>query len=348
MMRGAPLQPPPQPLRPLPDLSELLSLRGAAQGLRLPAHGIGRSARTGLHASAHRGRGVEFQEVRPYVPGDDPRSIDWRVTARRGRAHTKLYREERERPVWLLVDLDPAMFFGTRAQLKSALAVRAAALLAWVAALGADRVGAMIVGGTIPGVSASADLGPSPGSRAGSTVRIVPPRAREAGVLPLLEALLAMQPTAPASPHSTGGETGSEAARSSGATSMHEALRALATLARPGSIVLAISDFAALDEPLQTHYATLGVGCECRFYWITDALEEQGLPDGRFRGGLPGRVRTLDGASLRPRWLAAWRERETRLAQLAQRLAAPIVRLETHQAVQDALRPLLQGRATAA
>ena len=100
----------------------------------------------GVIAAAQRGRGLEFQEVRPYVSGDDPRTIDWRVTARRGKPHTKLFREERERPVWLLADLNARMFFGTRRQLKSTVVVRAAALLAWSAALGGDRVGAVVAG----------------------------------------------------------------------------------------------------------------------------------------------------------------------------------------------------------
>src|ERR1700690_844521 len=99
----------------LPDLVDLLALRGASRRLQL------------------RARGLEFEEVRPYAAGDDVRSIDWRVTARRGRVHTKLFREERERPVWLLVDLQPGMYFGSRVQMKSAMAVRAAALLAWIA-----------------------------------------------------------------------------------------------------------------------------------------------------------------------------------------------------------------------
>ncbi|MGB6451891.1 MAG: DUF58 domain-containing protein, partial [Steroidobacteraceae bacterium] len=125
----------------LPDFEELLALRGFAQGLAMGSHRSRRVLSAGPHASSHRGRGLEFQEVRQYVPGDDPRSIDWRVTARRGRPHTKLFREERERPVWLLADLNPALYFGTRRQLKSAVVVRAAALLAWIAALGGDRVG---------------------------------------------------------------------------------------------------------------------------------------------------------------------------------------------------------------
>jgi uncharacterized protein (DUF58 family) len=176
----------------LPDLTELLALRGVARRLRLSSRRPARSMHTGAHRSIQRGRGLEFQEVRPYVAGDDPRSIDWRVTARRGRPHTKLFREERERPVWLLADLHAGMFFGTRKQLKSAVVLRAAALLAWTAAAGGDRVGAVVIGS--------------------SSSRIVPPRAREAGVLPVLATLLDMQPTAPRAP---------------GQQSLNEGLRAL-------------------------------------------------------------------------------------------------------------------------
>ena len=185
----------------VPDLEELLALRGAAHGLSLHGRKAARSAPLGVHSSAQRGRGLEFQEVRPYVAGDDPRNIDWRVTARRGRPHTKLFREERERPVWLLVDLQPGLFFGTRRQLKSALVARTAALLAWTASLGGDRVGAVIAHG------------------AGET-RILPARARQTGVLPLLDALLQSQPKAPGEP---------------APLALEGALRALLPLARPGS-----------------------------------------------------------------------------------------------------------------
>src|ERR1700735_1742889 len=128
----------------LPTLDELLAMRAPARALRLSGQRPAQALLLGSHRSAHHGRGLEIEEVRPYVAGDDPRHIDWRVTARRGRPHTKLFREERERPVWLLVDLGPAMFFGSQLQLKSMAAVRAAALLAWAAALGGDRVGAVV------------------------------------------------------------------------------------------------------------------------------------------------------------------------------------------------------------
>ncbi|HEY6514607.1 MAG TPA: DUF58 domain-containing protein, partial [Steroidobacteraceae bacterium] len=273
-----------------------------------------RAALLGAHSSALRGRGLEFQEVRPYVAGDDPRNIDWRVTARRGRPHTKLFREERERPVWLLIDLQPGLFFGTRRQLKSALAVRTAALLAWVASLGGDRVGAVIAHGA-------------------AQTRILPARARQAGVLPLLEALLQSQPRAPGEP---------------APLAVEEGLRALLPLVRPGSQVLAISDFAGLREQAGSLWTALAAHTDLRLFWITDALEEEGLPNGRFRAGLPGLLRILDGAGVRARWRQTWAEREARIGALSQHNAAPVVRLDTREPVERVLRPLLRPRQWAA
>lgn len=105
-----------------------------------------RRAGGGSHTTALRGRGVEFEELRDYRSGDDPRSIDWRVTARTGRVHTRVYREERERPLALAVDLRADMAFATRGSLKSALAARVAALLAWRAAVCGDRLAVFIAG----------------------------------------------------------------------------------------------------------------------------------------------------------------------------------------------------------
>jgi uncharacterized protein (DUF58 family) len=94
--------------------------------------------------SRHRGRGVDFAEVRLYQPGDDVRSIDWRVTARKAKPHTKVYREERERPTLIVVDQSRAMFFGSRVRMKSVAAAECAALLAWHSVDAGDRVGGLV------------------------------------------------------------------------------------------------------------------------------------------------------------------------------------------------------------
>jgi uncharacterized protein (DUF58 family) len=296
----------------LASLDDLLALRGAARGLRLQAGRPTHTPHSGSHRSSQRGRGLEFQEVRPYVVGDDPRTIDWRVTARRGKPHTKLFREERERPVWLLVDLNSSMFFGTRRQLKSMVVVRAAALLAWSAALAGDRIGAVVAG------------------TAG--YKISPPRAREAGVLAVLAALLEMQPRAPGAPSDT----------------LSPGLNALVPLIHPGSLVLVLSDYASLEAAGEAQWATLAMHNEFRLFWVTDPLERQGLPDGRFRVGLPGRSLSIDGASVRSDWIDKWRRRQARIETLAARLHAPITQLDTSEPVESVLRSQLSGRRTAA
>jgi uncharacterized protein (DUF58 family) len=280
----------------LPDLEELLALQAEAHDRSLRLHAPARARQLGAHRGMQRGRGLEFEEVRPYAAGDDARSIDWRVSARRGRLHTKLFREERERPVWLLVDLQPGMFFGSRLQLKSALAVRAAALLAWTVALSGDRVGAVIANGR-------------------ETV-CLPPRARQAGVLPILNALLALQPRAPGLPQPQ---------------TFAEALRTLQPMVHPGSLVLAISDFSAQGgvDPSDVIWSTLAAHAECRLFWVTDALERAGLPDGKYRGGLPGRLWPLDGGRTRTAWLALWQRRASSLQALSDRLRLSLTRIDT-------------------
>lgn len=134
---------------PLPDvvapsLGALVRLR-AFVSADPPTRTV-RRAGGGSHTTALRGRGVEFEELRDYRSGDDPRSIDWRVTARTGRVQTRVYREERERPLALAVDLRADMAFATRGSLKSAQAARVAALLAWRAAVCGDRLAVFVAG----------------------------------------------------------------------------------------------------------------------------------------------------------------------------------------------------------
>jgi uncharacterized protein (DUF58 family) len=98
----------------------------------------------GQYHSAFRGRGMEFEEVREYQPGDDVRTIDWNVTARTGRPFVKSYREERELTVVLLVDVSASQSFGTRQQLKSELVAELGATLAFSAIQNNDKVGLIL------------------------------------------------------------------------------------------------------------------------------------------------------------------------------------------------------------
>ncbi|WP_049721554.1 DUF58 domain-containing protein [Gilvimarinus polysaccharolyticus] len=125
------------------DMASLLRARFAARELNLFARRPARSMQSGRLRTRFRGRGVDFEEVRLYQPGDDIRAIDWRVTARTQVPHTKLYSEERERPVYILCDQRPEMFFGSVNCFKSVLACHISALLSWAALEGGDRLGAL-------------------------------------------------------------------------------------------------------------------------------------------------------------------------------------------------------------
>lgn len=128
------------------DIAALVKLRFGARELKFFPKMNAKNPLLGGHHSRFRGRGMDFEEVRQYQAGDDIRTIDWRVTARTLTPHTKLYREERERPVLIVTDLRPTMFFGAQ-ELKSVTACQVAAALAWAGLNANDRVGGLIFGG---------------------------------------------------------------------------------------------------------------------------------------------------------------------------------------------------------
>ncbi len=97
--------------------------------------------------SAFKGRGMELEEVRSYSFGDDVRDIDWRVTARKGGTYTKVFSEEKDREVYVILDLSPYMLFGTKKELKSVAAAKLAALLGWQSMANKDRFGLLLYNG---------------------------------------------------------------------------------------------------------------------------------------------------------------------------------------------------------
>lgn len=241
------------------EVQELIRLRAAARGLELGARRRALSAQAGGYLSAYRGRGLEFDEVRAYQDSDDARSIDWRVTARRGSPHTKLFREERERPVLLLPDLHPGMYFGSRRQFKSVLAGRLAALLGWAAVRAGDRVGGVV----------SAEQGH----------REIHPAPREQGLLSLLRAMVQLQPIEPGQ-------------LSPGR--LDNALARMARLVHPGSLVIIFSDYRELGEEGEKHLRNLAQHNDVIAAFLYDPLESEPPPAGRYRLGSAGKHFTLD------------------------------------------------------
>jgi len=128
------------------SLAELIEMRHRVREVQLFSTPSQRSPLIGLHHSKLRGRGVDFDQVRVYQAGDDVRSIDWRVTARTQEPHTKLFHEERERPIFIMVEQSRRLFFGSGLMFKSVLAAQAASLIGWAALGHNDRVGGLVFG----------------------------------------------------------------------------------------------------------------------------------------------------------------------------------------------------------
>lgn len=129
-------------------LPHLRSLEARAQQLSFLPRQPARSVLNGRHASRLRGRGLNFEELRDYMPGDDIRAIDWKVTARTGTPHVRVMTEERDRPALIVVDQRMSMFFGSKLNMKSTTAAEAAALAAFRILDQGDRVGGIVFGDT--------------------------------------------------------------------------------------------------------------------------------------------------------------------------------------------------------
>jgi uncharacterized protein (DUF58 family) len=139
-----------QPLQPVADghvyvsLEHLMMFEHRARGLSFIARQPVSSVLSGTRASRLRGRGLSFDELRHYSPGDDLRHLDWRASLRLGKPFIRTFTEERDRPTLLLVDQRMSMFFGSRMNLKSVTAAEVAALAAWIAFQAGDRVGGVV------------------------------------------------------------------------------------------------------------------------------------------------------------------------------------------------------------
>lgn len=189
-------------------------VRGAFSFLpRQPVH----SLLSGRHASRIRGRGFDFEELRGYLPGDDVRSIDWKVTARTGKPHVRVFTEERDRPVLLVVDQRLSMFFGTRRNMKSVTAVELAAAGAWRTIDVGDRVGAVVFDDT--------------------EVREVRPHRSRRAVLEILHLLVEKNRALEV-----------DAANRSESAMLNRALEGVARVVKHDYLVAIISDFDGADE----------------------------------------------------------------------------------------------------
>lgn len=293
------------------SLDELMRQRAAHRSVGIAPTGRVRTLQSGSYDSAFHGRGMEFDESREYQAGDDVRTIDWRVMARTGRVHTKLFHEERERPVLMLVDARLPMRFGTRDSFKSVLAARAAATLAWAARDAGDRVGGILL-------------------RPSGHVEVAPQRTRGrlVGFLRHLS------------------DATADAAEGPGPT-LAEGLARLSRVARPGTLVLLISDFHDLDEAAEREIGRLARRCDVACLLIHDALETAVPESGDYRISDGQDVLRLptESAAWRSEYAERFAERRVRLEQVCASRGAAFFALRTGDDCQSMLRSDRFGRA---
>ncbi|CAH0529016.1 DUF58 domain-containing protein [Vibrio hippocampi] len=197
----------------------------------------------GQHASPKKGRGMTFSEVRQYQAGDDVRQIDWRVTARTGKVHTKLFTEERERPVVLFIDLSSSLFSGTTLLLKSVQLCHLASLLSWVALSTQDRVGAVI--------------------RYQDQLIEIRPSSSRCAILHLLQQLCQI--------HNQHIQQSDITTRSH--TTSDSALSALVNLCKKGSELIILSDFSTITDDELTAVTHLSKHNRVRAVMLYDPIE---------------------------------------------------------------------------
>jgi uncharacterized protein (DUF58 family) len=289
-----------------PRLDTLIRLSAPASNLPLYRSTV-RALQNGQYLSRFKGRGMEFAETRPYVAGDDVRTLDWRVTARTGRVHTKIFREERERPVLLAIDCRAGMFFGTRGAFKSVVAAQLAALIAWTAHHRGDRVG-----GVVFSENAKTEIKPEHSRRS---------------VLRLLRELAEAAPAA--------------GPRPANANSLQEALGSLERHAHTGSLIFVFSDFRGFDSEAAAALSRLRRHGDTVLAMVYDELEKSLPADGRYRFGDGYRDVALD---MNPRKAADYARRfERRLGELQQFARAQRMRLLTCATSEDPLLVLQRG-----
>ncbi len=230
-------------------VEELLELRRKTTYLRALSSKMTYSSQSGEVKSAFKGRGVEMEEIRAYVPGDDVRDIDWRVTARKSNPYTKLYAEEKDREIYALLDLSPHMAFGTRNELKSVAAAKIAVLLGWLSLENKDRFGAVIFNG--------------------QENFLYKPQNRRPGMLTLVRKI-------------------SDVTREIlqrdfvQKTSFSKALQLLEMTIKNRATVFVVSDFADFDEETQKKLAVLAKKADVYVVNVFDVLEENAPKAGEY------------------------------------------------------------------
>lgn len=300
------------------SMDELVALQAADLDLDLRGKRKALTAVAGQHRSSFRGRGIDFDEVRIYQPGDDVRNIDWRVTARTGRVHTKLFREERERPVYLVVDQRESMFFGTQKAFKSVVAARIAGLLAWASRDQGDRVGGFLFND--------------------EHVQEIRPKEGKKGIQTFFRLLLQFNQSL----------EGQQESRTSSRQTITQALGGLNQVVRPGSLIFLISDFQHFDDITLQHLSLCSRHSDLIAIQVQDLMEKQLPPPGTygFSDGLRSVRLNTSARNVRKDYALRYVERQTRLRDQLSSIAVPLIEIGTHEMLAERLRAALGLKAS--
>lgn len=204
------------------NLAHLRSLQGAALGLSFLPSQPSASVLNGRHVSRLRGRGLNFEEMRNYLPGDDIRAIDWKATARTGTPHVRVFTEERDRPALVVVDQRMSMFYGSRLNMKSVTAAEAAAIAAFRVLDAGDRIGGIVFNETAQ--------------------KEFSPRRSRRNLFGFLDAVVEMNGALHADNPATA-EPGN----------LNKVLKSVARIAGHDHLVLVLSDFDGIDDATEKH-----------------------------------------------------------------------------------------------
>ncbi|MDG0968529.1 MAG: DUF58 domain-containing protein [Porticoccaceae bacterium] len=284
------------------DLQTMVRMRHGARELTNFPKVQARQMLAGGHKSRFRGRGMDFDQVRVYQPGDDIRNIDWRVTARTQMPHTKMFSEERERPILVISDLRTPMFFGSQ-RLKSVVACEISAALVWAGLAANDRAGGLIFGD--------------------QHQMDVKARRSHHSVLQFIHGLKDYSEKLVAS---------KQLLESISLASMLEEARRF-TL--PGSTVFIVSDFHDLTESCERHLFDLARLGNLNFCQVYDSIEKKLPPPARY-GVTDGTKKiALDTGSqlVRQRIEEAFSERQNRLRHISEKLSAGLLTFDTEESV---------------
>lgn len=288
------------------DLKQLIDMRHRVREVQLFSTPGRRSPLIGLHHSKLRGRGVDFDQVRVYQPGDDVRTIDWRVTARTQEPHTKLFHEERERPIYLLVEQSRQLFFGSGLMFKSVLAARAAGLIGWAALGHNDRIGGLVFGG--------------------QDNHEIKPRRSKQSLLQLLARLAranqALSADTPLVRDSFG-----------------LALRRAREVLRPGSLVVILCDERTLGDSSEQQLILLARHTDLLLLPVSDPLDHALPASGllRFSEGDAQLDVDTEDANLQHSYRDQAQARRARWQRLANKLGVPLLSLSTGQELVEQL-----------